>query len=283
MKIKRRYLRSRIFFTMLLASMTILSFQNMSHAQSFEDIDSIIIDGETYQIPFKIGSNNVTAITNTDDNAIAFDISSDDNGMLTVDLSQIFSDKICMVLVDGEEWNDVDAGNDGTITVHFFAGTEQIMIYGPVADFLSPPPPHDKDPPEITIPADIFQMIGPGLSGTKVDYAIPSASDLQDPNPRVTCTPQPGSFFEIGNTVVECIAVDKSGNKSIPIQFTITVYPESPTIPIEYVVISLIIIGGGVYLGYRHLRKSKLQNNKNQNEDDGVQSSVNIETRFGFE
>lgn len=298
MKIKRYHLSSYVFFTVLLASVTILSFQNIiSDAQASEDIDSIVMDGEKYQIPFKIGGGVVNAITGTDDNAIAIDISSDDDGVLTVDLSQIFSDKICMVFVDDEEWDDVDTGNDGNITVHFFAGTEEIMIYGPIEDFSPSPPLPDKEPPKITIPDDIFQMIDHDLSGTTIDYPIPFARDLHDPNPLVTCTPQPGSFFEIGNTVVECIAVDKSGNKSIPVQFTITVYPEPsttlpgsesgeeqpPAIPIEYIVISLIIIGVGVYLGYQYLRKPKSQNSKNEDEDDGVRSNVNIETRFGFE
>ena len=299
MKIKRHHLSSCVFFTILLASVTILSFQNIiSDAQASEGIDSIVMDGEKYQIPFKIVGGTVDVITSTSDNAIAINISSKDDGILTVDLSQIFSDKMCMVLVDDEEWDDVDTRNDGNIAVHFFAGAEEIMIYGPIEDFFPPPPLPDKEPPKITIPDDIFQMIGYDLSGTEIDYPIPSARDSQDPNPRVMCTPQPGSFFEIGNTVVECIAVDKSGNKSIPVQFTITVYPEPsttlprpetgkeqqpPEIPMEYIVISLIIIGGGGYLGYRYLGKSKLRNNKNQNEDDGGQPNVNVETRFGFE
>ena len=232
MKTKRRQIRSCVFFTILLASVAILSFQSIiSDAQASTSVDSVTIDNQTYQIYTKISGGTVNAITNTDDNAIAIEISSPDDGMLTVDLSQIFPDKVCIVLVDDEEWDDVEIGMDGNVSVQFFAGTEEIMIYGPIEDF-SPPPPSDKEPPEITpIPDDIFQMIDHGLSGIERDYIIPSARDLQDPNPRVMCTPQPGSFFKTGDTIVECIATDKSGNESIPIQFTITIYPEPSSIP----------------------------------------------------
>jgi X-Pro dipeptidyl-peptidase len=51
-------------------------------------------------------------------------------------------------------------------------------------------------------------------SGTVVNYTNPTATDNEDPNPTVTCTPASGSKFTVGSTVVTCTAKDANGNTS---------------------------------------------------------------------
>ena len=69
------------------------------------------------------------ATINTDDNSIVIDISADDDGTLIVSPSKTVQDGIFMVLVDGEEWDDVEIVAN-KVTVMFPAGTEQIEIIG---------------------------------------------------------------------------------------------------------------------------------------------------------
>ena len=43
-------------------------------------------------------------------------------------------------------------------------------------------------------------------TGTKVTYTNPTATDNEDANPVVTCTPASGTKFRVGSTVVTCTA-----------------------------------------------------------------------------
>jgi len=81
-------------------------------------------------IPYSISGGTVTSATlNTRDNSIVININAEDDGTLTVTPSKTVQDGIFMVLVDGEEWDDVEiVGNK--VTVMFLAGTEQIEIIG---------------------------------------------------------------------------------------------------------------------------------------------------------
>ncbi|QUC64050.1 HYR domain-containing protein [Nitrosopumilus sp. K4] len=60
------------------------------------------------------------------------------------------------------------------------------------------------------------------VDGAIVDYPLPTATDNIDPNPTVSCTPQPGSIFAIGVNTVSCTATDLVGN-SVDAEFSITV------------------------------------------------------------
>ena len=81
-------------------------------------------------VPFSISGGKVTSATlNTNDNSIVINISSVDDGTLTVTPSKTVQDGIFMVLVDGEEWDDVEIVAN-KVTVMFPAGTEQIEIIG---------------------------------------------------------------------------------------------------------------------------------------------------------
>ncbi len=81
-------------------------------------------------VPFSISGGTVTgARANTVDNSIIVSISSIEPGILTVNPSSDVLGGIFMVLVDGEEWDDVEIdGNQ--VTVEFPAGTEEIEIIG---------------------------------------------------------------------------------------------------------------------------------------------------------
>jgi len=81
-------------------------------------------------IPYSISGGMVTGATlNTNDNSIVININAEDDGTLTVTPSKTVQDGIFMVLVDGEEWDDVEiVGNK--VTVMFPAGAEQIEIIG---------------------------------------------------------------------------------------------------------------------------------------------------------
>jgi len=81
-------------------------------------------------VPFSISGGTVTgARANTVDNSIIISISSTQPGTLTVNPSSDVLGGIFMVLVDGEEWDDVEiAGNK--VIVEFPPGTEEIEIIG---------------------------------------------------------------------------------------------------------------------------------------------------------
>jgi len=81
-------------------------------------------------VPFSISGGEVTsAILNTNDNSIVIMINAEDDGTLTVSPSKTVQDGIFMVLVDGEEWDDVEIVAN-KVTVMFPAGAETIEIIG---------------------------------------------------------------------------------------------------------------------------------------------------------
>ena len=88
------------------------------------------VDADGYCIPYEISGGEVTSATiNTDDNSIIININPNDDGTLTVTPSESTQDGIFMVLVDGEESDDVEI-NGNTVTVMFPAEAEQIEIIG---------------------------------------------------------------------------------------------------------------------------------------------------------
>ncbi len=81
-------------------------------------------------IPFSISGGMVTDTTlNTNDNSIVISINAEDDGTLTVSPSKTIQEGIFMVLVDGEEWDDVEIVAN-KVTVMFPAGAETIEIIG---------------------------------------------------------------------------------------------------------------------------------------------------------
>jgi len=81
-------------------------------------------------VPFSITGGTVTGATiNTNDNSIVISINANEDGKLTLTPSKTIIDGIFMVLVDGEEWDDVEIVAN-KVTVMFPAGAERIEIIG---------------------------------------------------------------------------------------------------------------------------------------------------------
>ncbi len=81
-------------------------------------------------VPYSISGGMVTSATiNSNDNSIVISINAEDDGTLTVTPSKTVQDGIFMVLVDGEEWDDVEIVAN-KVTVMFPAGAEEIEIIG---------------------------------------------------------------------------------------------------------------------------------------------------------
>ena len=60
-------------------------------------------------------------------------------------------------------------------------------------------------------------------TGATVNYTRPTATDTQDSNPTVNCTPAAGTKFAVGTTTVTCTATDANGNATAPKTFNVTV------------------------------------------------------------
>jgi predicted secreted protein with PEFG-CTERM motif len=81
-------------------------------------------------IPFSISGGMVTSATlNSNDNSIVIMINAKDDGVLTISPSTTVQDGIFMVLVDGQEWDDVEIVAN-KVTVKFLAGAETIEVIG---------------------------------------------------------------------------------------------------------------------------------------------------------
>ena len=84
-------------------------------------------------VPFSIEGGTVTsAMFSSASNSLTINISSFNDGMITVNPSTDAIRGIFMVLVDGEEWDDVEI-NGNEVTVNFPAGTDEIEIIGTFA------------------------------------------------------------------------------------------------------------------------------------------------------
>lgn len=88
----------------------------------------------------------------------------------------------------------------------------------------------DRTPPAIFCPPEpivVDCVPGPGGNGAVVNYPLPAAADLCDAAPSVSANPPSGSFFPLGVTTVECVAVDASGNAAT-CSFEVHVVEETP-------------------------------------------------------
>ena len=81
-------------------------------------------------VSYSISGGTVTGSTvNTNDNSLIVKINANEDGTITLNPSNKVLDGAFMVLVDGEEWDDVEF-NGNEITVMFLAGAEEIEIIG---------------------------------------------------------------------------------------------------------------------------------------------------------
>ena len=81
-------------------------------------------------VPYTISGGTVTGTSvNTKDNSLIIKINAKEDGTFTISPSKSVLDGAFFVLVDGEQWDDVQfSGNK--ITVMFLAGAEKIEIFG---------------------------------------------------------------------------------------------------------------------------------------------------------
>jgi hypothetical protein len=82
----------------------------------------------------------------------------------------------------------------------------------------------DVDPPHIICPTN--KTVNLMNTNGAVVFFIVQATDNADPNVSVTCTPPSGSWFPIGQTTVNCRAIDQCGN-STQCSFPVIVQEES--------------------------------------------------------
>jgi len=81
-------------------------------------------------IPYSISGGTVTgASINSDDNSIVIRINANNDGTITLNPSDETMGGIFMVLVDGEESDDVEIDGN-SVTIMFLAGTEEIEVFG---------------------------------------------------------------------------------------------------------------------------------------------------------
>lgn len=84
----------------------------------------------------------------------------------------------------------------------------------------------DTTPPAlVNMPVDVT-IEGNTTGGAYYAYTDPTATDIVDPNPTVSCAPDSG-FFALGTTTVTCTATDASGN-SRSASFKVTVVDTTP-------------------------------------------------------
>ncbi len=84
----------------------------------------------------------------------------------------------------------------------------------------------DKEPPVIVCSPDTIVLSLPDTCGAFVDFALATATDNCGINV-LSCTSDPGDFFELGTTNITCTVTDNSGNISI-CSFDVTVVDSVP-------------------------------------------------------
>ena len=106
-----------------------ISFTETTEQPSIEcGASELAVEGNC--VPYSISGGIVTGVTvNSDDNSLIVMISANEDGTITLNPSKEVLDGAFMVLVDGEQWDDAEIG-DEEITVMFLAGTESIEIIG---------------------------------------------------------------------------------------------------------------------------------------------------------
>jgi hypothetical protein len=85
----------------------------------------------------------------------------------------------------------------------------------------------DTTPPNAIAPQDLAVMASNKMGGA-ASFTV-SATDIVDPVPATTCTPESGSFFPIGASPVSCVTSDASGNETIT-GFVVTVVTNADTV-----------------------------------------------------
>ena len=122
---------SLVFMLAIVATMSVVTSVNiLPDANASVDCSSTEVSADGNCIPYNISGGMVTgAAINTDDNSIIISLDAHDDGTLILTPSESTQEGIFMVLVDGEEWDDVEI-NGNEVTIMFPAGAEEIEIIG---------------------------------------------------------------------------------------------------------------------------------------------------------
>ena len=122
---------SLVFMLAIVATMSVVTSVNiLPDANASVDCSSTEVSADGNCIPYNISGGMVTgAAINTDDNSIIISLDAHDDGILILTPSESTQEGIFMVLVDGEEWDDVEI-NGNKVTVMFQAGAEEIEVIG---------------------------------------------------------------------------------------------------------------------------------------------------------
>lgn len=73
--------------------------------------------------------------------------------------------------------------------------------------------PADTTPPVLHVPSGVV-VVATGPAGAVAFYGA-SAADAVDGSVPVSCAPQSGSLFPIGDSIVACMATDSAGNAAV--------------------------------------------------------------------
>ena len=135
------------------------------------------------------------------------------------------------IIVAGTNTSDVSGTGNDNVAVSLDTRTSKVtlpLVGGyRAAAAAGLTDPETEAPVLGDVPADITTATT-DPSGTTVEYALPTATDNEDPNPVVTCDPASGSKFPAGETTVTCVATDANGNVSAPKTFKVTVRLDVP-------------------------------------------------------
>lgn len=110
------------------------------------------------------------------------------------------------------------SGTGGAANDHDIRSWELTTEFDPIQEPPGVPP--DTTPPVVTVPAD-FTEEATSADGAEVTFSA-SAEDDVDGTVAVSCTPESGEIFPLGDTEVECTAEDAAENEGSA-SFTVTV------------------------------------------------------------
>ena len=103
----------------------------------------------------------------------------------------------------------------------------------------------DTIAPVIRLPSSPILVNASGPSGAQVRYQASATDDVDGPIHNLTCTPSSGSTFPVGETKVECSAVDTAGNTGTS-SFNVTIQDTTPpaiSVPTEDITAEATTIG----------------------------------------
>ncbi|RJO60928.1 HYR domain-containing protein [candidate division WS5 bacterium] len=125
---------------------------------------------------------------------------------------------------------DATPTSEGVITIDVVAAIAQDLAGNDNLAATQLSRVYDKTPPVITdTPDDITVEASTGSA--VVSYASPTATDVVDGSVGVVCTPPSGSSFSLGDTPVNCTAIDSAGNLKTE-TFTVTVVSPKVDAPV---------------------------------------------------